>query len=138
MDETTVVFRMAEPKPGLLSAFATDYAQPAQPKHVLGRLHPYINPDADSLAAGAGFETGDEFIAFYYGGSDWKDVPSPYLKDASKIDAIPAAVIPTLESHITVEDTTEGRRMVANPHFHMVDTAGNQLPYINELYVPDN
>ena len=49
-------------------------------------------------------------------------------------------VLPTLESHILVEETTEGRHLVANPYFHMVDTVGNQLPYINEqdeLYVPE-
>jgi peptide/nickel transport system substrate-binding protein len=48
--------------------------------------------------------------------------------------------VPTLESHIVIEDTATGRHMVANPYFHMVDTAGNQLPYINEIdeeYVKD-
>ena len=141
VDDLTVVFRMAAPKPGLLAAFATDYAQPFQPRHFLGQFHPEINPDADALAQEAGFENGYEVISFYYGGSDWKDVPSPLLKDASRIESLPAAVVPTLESHIVIEDTTEGRRVVANPFFHMVDTAGNQLPYINEvaeLYVPDN
>jgi peptide/nickel transport system substrate-binding protein len=141
VDDTTVVFRMAAPKPGLLAAFATDYAQPFQPRHFLGQFHPEINENADALAQEAGFESGYEVIDFYYNGSDWKDVPSPYFKDASKIDVLPAAVVPTLESHIVIEDTTEGRRVVANPYFFMVDTAGNQLPYINEvneLYVPDN
>jgi peptide/nickel transport system substrate-binding protein len=141
IDEVTVVFRMQAPKPGLLSAFATDFAQPFQPKHFLGQFHPEINPEADANAQAAGFENGYEVINFYYGGSDWKDVPSPYLKDASKIEELPAAVVPTLESHIVVKDTTEDRVVVANPFFHMVDTAGQQLPYINEVnetYVPDN
>ena len=31
-----------------------------------------------------------------------------------------------------IKETTEGRHFVANPYFFMVDTAGNQLPYINE------
>ncbi len=43
------------------------------------------------------------------------------------------AVAPTLESHILVEETLEGRRLVANPYFFQTDTAGNQLPYINEI-----
>jgi peptide/nickel transport system substrate-binding protein len=40
-----------------------------------------------------------------------------------------------------VKDTTEGRHLVANPYFHQVDTAGNQLPYISEqdeIYANDN
>ena len=41
--------------------------------------------------------------------------------------------MPTLESHIVVEESAEGRKLVANPYFHMVDTAGNQLPYISEI-----
>jgi len=141
LDDVTVRFELAAPKPGLLYTFATDYAQPFQPRHFLGRFHPALNADADARAAAAGFESGYEVINFYYGGSDWKDVPSPLFKDPSKIDALPAAVVPTLESHVVVEDSTEGRRVVANPFFFKVDTAGNQLPYINEideLYVPDN
>ena len=43
------------------------------------------------------------------------------------------AVASTLESFIVVEDTLDGRRLVANPYFFMVDSQGNQLPYINEI-----
>ena len=49
--------------------------------------------------------------------------------------------MPTLESHVFVKDTTEGRYLVANPYFHIVDTAGNQLPYIgehDEVYINEN
>ncbi|CUH52186.1 ABC transporter substrate-binding protein [Shimia marina] len=140
IDEQTFKFTFAAPNPGFLAAISQYYGQPFQPKHFLGQYHPAINQDADKLAKEAGFENGYEVIAFYYGGSDWKDVPSPYLKDASKIASLPAAVVPTLESHIVVEDTTETRRVVANPYYHVVDTAGQQLPYVNEIYeqyIPD-
>lgn len=140
IDDLTFKFKFAVPNPGFLAATSQYYGQPFQPKHFLGQFHPDINPDADALAQEAGFENGYEVIAFYYGGSDWKDVPSPYLKDASKIPNLPAAVVPTLESHIVIEDTTETRRVVTNPYYHVVDTAGNQLPYINEIfeqYVPN-
>ena len=49
--------------------------------------------------------------------------------------------MPTLESHILISESTEGRHLVANPYFHQVDTAGNQLPYINEqdeVYINEN
>lgn len=139
--DTTVVFRMSQPRPGLLATFAADYAQPFQPRHFLGQFHPDIDENADANAQALGFDNGYTLIAHYYGGSDWKDVPSPLLRDPSTVASLPKAVVPTLEAFLTVEDTTEGRRYVANPFFHMVDTAGNQLPYVSEIderYVPDN
>ena len=51
------------------------------------------------------------------------------------------AAYPSLEAYMTIEDTTEGRVYAANPYFHQVDTAGNQLPYIdyqNERYINEN
>lgn len=140
MDAQTFKFVFAAPNPGFLPALSQIYAQPFQPKHFLGQFHPKINPDADKLAQEAGFKNGYEVIAFYYGGSDWKDVPSPYLRDTDKIKKLPAAVVPTLESHIVVQDSPESRHLVANPYYHVVDTAGNQLPYISEIhedYVPE-
>ena len=141
IDAQTVRFTTVTPYPGLLAHFATHFGQGFQPKHFLGQFHPAINSDADKLAKAAGFENGYDVVNFYYGRTDWTDVPSPMLKDPSKIPALPAAIQPSLESFITIADTTEGRHYVANPYFHMVDTAGNQLPYINEqdeVYVSDH
>ncbi len=141
LDPQTVRFTTAVPFPGLLSHFAGHYAQAFQPKHFLGQFHPDINPDADKVAKAAGFESGYELLLFYYGSSDWTDVPSPMLRDPSKLSKLPANIQPSLESYITIADTTEGRHYVANPYFFMVDTAGNQLPYIDEqdeVYINDN
>jgi len=140
-DEQTVVFNLPAPKPGLLAHFATSFAQGFQPKHFLGQFHPDINPDADKLAQDAGFENGLAVIKAYFGNSDWTDTPSPLLNSPDKVAGLPADVIPTLESHIYITDTTEGRHLVANPYFHIVDTQGNQLPYISEqdeVYINDN
>ncbi len=140
LDEVTVRFTFPVPTPGILNRFAVDYGQPFQPKHFLGQFMPKYNENADALAQEHGFANGAEAVDFYYGGSDWKDVPSPLLKDADKAAALGRAVVPTLESHIVVDETSEGRKLVANPYFHQVDTAGNQLPYINEIietYVGD-
>ena len=124
LDEVTVRFTLPAPKPGLLRQFAVDYAQPFQPRHFFGRFHPAINAQADELAKAAGFATGYDVIDFYYGGSDWKDVPSPYLKDPARIAGLPAPVAPTLESHVLTRDTDERRRYVANPFFHQSRHAG--------------
>jgi len=140
IDPQTVRFNLPAPKPGFLVHFATHFAQGFQPKHFLGQYHPDINPDADKLAQEAGFENGLAVIKAYFGNSDWTDTPSPLLNSPDKVAKLPADVIPTLESHIYISDTTEGRHLVANPYFHMVDTQGNQLPYISEqdeVYIND-
>jgi len=141
IDPQTVRFTLPAPKPGLTAHFATSYAQAFQPKHFLGQFHPDINPDADKYAQSLGFENGYAAIAAYYGNSDWTDTPTPLLAHPDKVANLPKATMPTLESHIVIRDTTEGRHLVANPFFHMVDTAGNQLPYINEqdeVYINEN
>ena len=132
IDPQTVRFNLPSPKPGLLSHFANHYAQGFQPKHFLGQWHPAVNPDADARAQALGFENGYAAIAAYYGSSDWMDTPTPMLTNSDKLDVLPLHAHPTLESHIVIAESTEGRHFVANPYFYMVDTAGNQLPYINE------
>ncbi|WP_208738236.1 ABC transporter substrate-binding protein [Oceanidesulfovibrio marinus] len=133
-DETTVVMTFPVPSPGILNRFAVDFGQPFQPKHFLKQFMPKYNPDAATLAKEKGLKDAAELLSKYYSGSDWKDVPTPLLS------GFDTQVVPTLEAFIVVADTATGRRCVANPYFHMVDTAGNQLPYINvidEQYVKD-
>ncbi|MHC9237358.1 ABC transporter substrate-binding protein [Pseudooceanicola sp. 502str34] len=140
-DDETVIFNLPSPKPGLLAHFATTFAQAFLPKHFLGQYHPDINPDADALAQEAGYETGLAVISAYFGNSDWTDTPTPMLNSPDKVGKLAKDTYPTLESHIYVSETTEGRKLVANPYFFMVDTTGQQLPYISrqdELYANDN
>lgn len=140
-DETTVIFKLPAPKPGLLAHFATHFGQGFQPKHFLGQFHPAINADADSYAQSLGFENGYDAIKAYYGNSDWTDTPTPMLSKPDLVGGLPKHTHPTLESHIYVGDTTEGRQLVANPYFHQVDPTGQQLPYISEqdeVYINDN
>jgi peptide/nickel transport system substrate-binding protein len=133
-DETTVIMKFSKPTPGLINRLAVHNGQTFLPKHFLSRFHIKYNPQADELAKQKGLKSWAELFAKYYKLSDWKDVPSPLLDNFDKV------VMPTLESHILVEETSNGRVLVANPYFHIVDTAGNQLPYINKIderYVPD-
>lgn len=132
VDPQTVKFKLPAPKPGLLAHFATHFGQGFQPKHFLGKFHPAVSADADAYAQSLGFADGYDAIKAYYGNSDWMDTATPMLNSPDKVASLPAAATPTLESHILIRETTEGRHLVANPYFHMVDTAGNQLPYINE------
>lgn len=127
IDKTTVKFTFAAPAPNFLTYLAISYRQPFQPKHVLSRVHPKYNSDADKEARALGFKSWVERFRLYF--HDWKDsYHSLSGPEGSRLD------IPTLESHVLVKETPEFRRFVANPYFFMVDTAGNQLPYINEHY----
>jgi len=141
IDDVTVRFNLPASKPGVLAMFATSYCQGFAPKHLFSQYHPDLNSDADALAQAAGFENGYAVLTAYYGNSCWTDTPSPLLATPNKVANLPSAVYPSLESFITIEDTTEGRVYAANPYFFMVDTAGNQLPYIdyqNERYINEN
>lgn len=140
VDDTTVRFTLDAPKPGLIETFSFAYVQPFQPKHFFGQFHPALDANADANAQALGYENGYELIKAYYGNSDWMDTPSPMLTAGDKLAGLPKDTMPTLESHILVKETTEGRHYVANPYFFQVDTAGNQLPYISEMdetYVGD-
>ena len=108
-NDTTVTFKLPAAAPGLVNFFAVSYVQPFQPKAFF---------DGQMEAQGLSLK---EVSDLYYRSSDWKDVPSPLLDGSSDI------VAPTLESHILVEETPEGRHLVANPFFHAVDTQGHQF-----------
>lgn len=120
--------------PNIVNRFAVSWIQPFLPKHFLEQFHVKYNPNADQLAKEKGLKNWVELFNIYYNATDWHDAPSPLLKGAD------TRVMPTLEPYVLVDETTAGRRFVANPYFHMVDTAGQQLPYISEFdetYVPD-
>lgn len=141
VNDTTVKFILPAAKPGLLSHFATSYCQGFAPKHFLGQYHPDVNSNADQLAQDAGFENGYAVLSAYFGNSCWTDTPSPMLSAADKVENLPKDAYPSLEAYVTVGETSEGRRYAANPYFHMVDTQGNQLPYIseqNETFIQNN
>lgn len=123
VDATTVKFSFAVPNPNFTTFLATTWKQPFLPKHFLAEAHADFNENADAVAAEAGFDSWIEHFQFLVCGSDWKDCPTPLMRDAE------AVTIPTLESFITIVENQQERRYVANPYFFMVDTAGNQLPY---------
>ncbi len=127
IDATTVKFSFAVPAPNFVTFLATTYVQPFQPKHFLSQFHADYNPDANANAVANGFDDWIGQFKLYF--HDWKDTYHPYDGPDGT-----AFTVPTLESHVLIEETTEFRRYITNPYFHQVDTAGNQLPYYNEAY----
>lgn len=124
-DEHTVEFSFAAPSPGALLTFATRYIQPFQPKHVLKAFHPSYNDGAEAQARELGYDDWQALFGVYY--HDWKDLYHP-------LSGKKPTPVPTLESHVLTAETTEFRRLEANPYYHAADTAGNQLPYIDEFH----
>ena len=141
IDDVTVRFNLPSPFPGLTATIAWSYNQFFMPAHFLEQFHPEIDSNADANAQALGFENGWDALAAYYGNSGWTDTPTPMLRNPDLVAGLEYAAYPSLEAYMTIEDTTEGRVYAANPYFHQVDTAGNQLPYIdyqNERYINEN
>jgi len=127
VDDTTVKFSFAAPAPNFLRFWASVFIQPFQPMHFLSQFHPTYNPDANANAQANGFDDWIGQFKLYF--HDWKDSYHPYDgPEGTKF------AVPTLESHVLVDESPEFRRYTTNPYFFIVDTAGNQLPYYNEAY----
>jgi len=124
IDDLNFKLIFGAPTPGFLGTLATTFIQFFQPDEFLKQFH----PDYSSVA-------NTDKILEMWSPSNWKDVGSPWLTGTGDVWT------PTLEPFIVVDESTEERHLVANPYFFAVDTAGNQLPYINEmseLFVEDS
>ena len=119
MDDVTVKFKFAAPAPAFTTLLATTYTHEWAPKHYLKDLLPKYNPDADAEAKAENFDSWTaRFIPLYY--SDWEDANHQYG-------------LPKLEAWLKVDETPEHQLFVPNPYYYKVDTAGQQLPYIDEV-----
>ncbi len=123
IDDVTFRLTFAAPFPGFLHFLATggSFFEVWAPKHYYVPYHIKYNAKADEDAKAANAETWVKRFKQLW--DKWKD--------AETIN--PAAVRrPTLESHILeVETNTQRRIFIANPYYFKVDSAGNQLPYID-------
>lgn len=120
VDDVTVKFKFAVPSPAFTTLLATTYTHEWAPKHYMSKLLPKYNPKANDEAIAAGYKSWQEyFIPATY--SDWED---SYHRTG----------IPKLESWILVQETPEFQLFTANPYYYKVDTAGQQLPYLDEIH----
>lgn len=126
IDDQTFRFDFAAPYPGLLHYLATggSYFAAYAPKHHYTKYHIKYNPKADEEAKADGHDSWVQKFGLIW--HKWKDAENitPH-----------ALTRPTLESHIIeVETNTQRRQYVANPYYFKIDTAGNQLPYIDRQH----
>ncbi|MBV7338272.1 ABC transporter substrate-binding protein [Chloroflexi bacterium TSY] len=121
IDDFTVQFTFAEPY-ALFPTYLGSWGGPREgpttsPKHFLSQFHPTYTDmaDIDALMEEGSFDT-------------WMDLFGQQNNKGNLNKPSLAAWIPTTEPPNPVEV------YVRNPYFWKVDSAGNQLPYIDEIH----
>ncbi len=124
VDDYTVKFHFAVPYYGVVYYFSQVGSWGCQgqcfmPKHALDKYHIKYNPEADELAK-------EEKYDHWWQLFQYKAVPTN-RDDQQRPD------IPTMGPWIVKEVLPDGVIWERNPYYWKVDTAGNQLPYIDRL-----
>lgn len=120
VDDTTVIFRFAQPYPAITTIFAAEggVGFPMAPRHYLEQWHADYNPNAQALAEEEGFDTWISAFEFHYDGQTGQEDFDPDM--------------PVLKPWVLDSVDTFGNKFyVRNPYYFKVDTQGNQLPYID-------
>ncbi len=88
------------------------------PSHYLKKWHEKYNPDAQKVAVSEGYASWSDAFNNHV----WWDPPEDLA-------------LPTLRPWIQTTSTDTERRYERNPYYWAVDTAGNQLPYLDGIAV---
>jgi len=118
IDETTFAFTFEEPKSLFLQYLATmrdlDHAPIRYPRHYFERFHPKYNPDIHQEIEAAGQ-------------SNWVGLMVAKSKYWANTE------VPTIHAWVFTRGygATTSAQAERNPYYWKVDTAGNQLPYID-------
>ncbi len=124
VDDYTVKFHFAVPYYGVVYYFSQAgfngcQGQCFMPKHALAKYHIKYNPEADELAK-------EEKYDYWWQLFQYKAIPTS-SDDQQHPD------IPTMGPWIVKEVLPDGVIWERNPYYWKVDTAGNQLPYIDRV-----
>jgi peptide/nickel transport system substrate-binding protein len=122
IDDYTLRIRFSTPYKPILSMIAYFYSRQQNffhPAHYLKKWHIKYNPKANELAKQEGFD------AWYKAFQNHASV-GPDQQDIN---------LPTVHPWKLLKRSTTGVIYERNPYFWMVDTAGNQLPYIDRINV---
>ncbi len=122
VDDYTLRIRFAAPYRPILSYIAywgSMQSNMFQPKHYLKKWHIKYNPEANELAKEEGYE-------FWY---------QAFRAHADITPAQTDLNLPTLNPWMIVQRNPSRIVLERNPYFCAVDTAGNQLPYIDRIVV---
>ena len=122
LDDLTVRYSFAAPFPGatvLLGAVPRDGTWTTfAPRHYLEQFHIAHNPEANDLAKAAGHDNWFQLLRSHWG-----------LEIQSREDVD----LPSIDTWVLEEvDAAGNKYFTRNPYYWKIDTAGNQLPYIDE------
>ena len=125
VDDATVKFTFAGPYALFLEQLATPLGQHPTlfPKHYCSQFHPKYNTNIGELVKAANL-------------SDWATLFRAKCGDIEIPSRWGNVDKPTLDPWVVKEPYTGGATRVVmerNPYFWQVDTAGNQLPYIDRI-----
>ncbi|WDR04793.1 ABC transporter substrate-binding protein [Devosia rhodophyticola] len=126
VDDYTFKWVFAASNPAFLAKLATERAYTGiVPKHYLERFHLTTNPDAEKLAKEQGYD-------------NWKAMMLAKLEPYTYTwygdsDLDPGQ--PTIETYVYSSiDSSGNKTFTRNPYYFKVDTAGNQLPYVDGMH----
>ena len=122
IDDDTIEFTFPVPKPHFFRPYGMRYNNLQRgfflPKHYAKQFHIKYNPDAQKLAEAVGFDKWYQLLQA-------KASCSEHLQNNSDV--------PVLSPWKVVKATPDFIMWERNPYFWIVDTEGNQLPYIDRL-----
>lgn len=124
VDDYTVRMSWPQPYPLVVEHLAhwTGVYMMLRPKHYLQQFHPRYTDEEKltKMAKDRGFETWLQL---------WGEETSGGMIGPRNTD------IPTLRAFKLEEHDSDGARLVRNPYYWKVDTAGRQLPYMDRIVV---
>jgi peptide/nickel transport system substrate-binding protein len=126
VDDETVNFQFAAPYATFINRIADGFGAPPTlyPAHYLKQFHIKYNPDGIKA-----------LIAKTPGVSDWIGLFNSKISPTWTVGYWQNTDLPTLHPWVLTTGYGAGNRIVAvrNPYYFGVDTAGNQLPYIDKI-----
>ncbi len=120
VDDYTLRFEFAAPYPAVIQKMQTWEGMQSffyNPKHYLKKWHIKYNPDANELAKEEGFE-------------EWWQAFNSHLQWVPQVNDLD---LPKMDPWILTSRTADVKVLERNPYYWKVDTAGNQLPYIDKV-----
>ncbi len=119
VDEHTVRLRFAVPYPAAIYRLPHEIGAIYRPKHFLKQFHPKYTPveEINNRAKAEGF---DEWYQLF---GKYNDI------NAREVNC------PTLKSYVLTKKGVDFFVLERNPYFWQIDTMGNQLPYIDRIFI---
>jgi peptide/nickel transport system substrate-binding protein len=128
IDDYTIKFTSDDPYPFLINKVSRYFLlRPESPMHFMKQFHADLagEDETQKLAKDAGFEHWYELYQHF------SSSHSHYWSNNQVLGNFP----PTLSSYVMVKKTQDQFTWERNPFYYEVDTAGNQLPYIDKVIV---